>query len=71
MNIIIANITKNILLDSVAKLGQLSKSGSILYLSGFYEADMQDLENAYGTIGYQKVDYIVENNWTAMKLIKN
>jgi hypothetical protein len=32
---------------------------------------MQDLENAYGTIGYQKADYIVENNWTAMKLIKN
>jgi hypothetical protein len=32
---------------------------------------MEDLEYAYGTIGYQKVDYIVENNWTAMKLIKN
>lgn len=70
MDIIIANITKNILLDSVAKLGQLSKSGTILYLSGFYEADMIDLENAYGTIGYEKKDYMVENNWTAMKLIK-
>jgi ribosomal protein L11 methyltransferase len=71
MDIIIANITKNILLASLEALAKLSKSGSILYLSGFYEADMQDLENAYGTIGYQKADSIVENNWTAMKLIKN
>jgi ribosomal protein L11 methyltransferase len=70
-DIIIANITKNILLESALKIGQYSQSGTELLLSGFYLTDIEDLKNKFGEHNFTIVDQSSLNNWTCLRLIKN
>lgn len=70
-DIIIANITKNILIQSAAKINEYAKEKSLLFLSGFYESDVQDLLSIYEPYGYSLLKSSVEKNWTCLKLIKN
>lgn len=69
--IIIANITKNILLESAFKIGQYSQAGSQLILSGFYLTDVEDLKAKFGEFNFTLVDQSSLNNWTCLYLIKN
>lgn len=68
--IIIANITKNILLDSALKIGQYSQSGTELLLSGFYLTDVEDLKNKFGEYNFTITDQSSLNNWTCLRLVK-
>jgi len=70
-NIIIANITKNILLESALKIGQYSDTGSELLLSGFYLNDVEDLRNKFEEQNFTIVDQSSLNNWTCLRLVKS
>ena len=70
-DIIIANITKNILLDSAFSIDQYSHDGSILLLSGFYTQDIADIEKKYKEYHFTISAQSSLNNWAALQLIKN
>jgi len=70
-DIIIANITKNILLDSALIIDQFSQSGTHLLLSGFYQDDISDIEKKYNSINFSLQSQSVLNRWTCLSFIKN
>jgi ribosomal protein L11 methyltransferase len=70
-DIIIANITKNILLDSAFKLSQYNQKNSHLLLSGFYSKDIQDIEVSYKSHGFDLVESTELNNWVCLHLVKS
>lgn len=69
-DIIIANITKNILLESALKIDEYSHSGTILLLSGFYESDIFDIEKKYNSIQFSIQLQSILNQWACLVLIK-
>lgn len=69
-DIIIANITKNILLDSALKIDQYSQKNSHLLLSGFYTNDIQDIVEKYNQYQFNLVDSTTENDWACLYLVK-
>jgi ribosomal protein L11 methyltransferase len=69
-DIIIANITKNILLDSALKLSQYSHKNSHLLLSGFYSKDIQDIESSYQSQGFDLIESTEMNEWVCLHLVK-
>lgn len=70
-DIIIANITKNILLDSAFKINQYSQNGTSLVLSGFYQEDIIDIEKKYKEYHFTISSKTHLNNWVCLHLIKN
>ncbi|MBL7788937.1 MAG: 50S ribosomal protein L11 methyltransferase [Chitinophagales bacterium] len=69
-DIIIANITKNILLDSAFKINQYSHKNSHLLLSGFYSKDIQDIEKKYNQYQFALIESSIENDWACLYLVK-
>lgn len=65
---ILANINKNILLDSFRILVKHMKPGAFLLISGFYETDLSDLQGAAEQVGLQLRKHISKNNWCAAQL---
>ena len=70
-DIIIANITKNILLDSAFKLNQYSQKNSHLLLSGFYAKDIQEIVEKYNQYQFALVESSAENDWACLYLVKS
>lgn len=66
---ILANINKNILLYSFKELTSHMKPGAFLIISGFYEPDLSDLEEAATAQGLQLQQHLVKNNWCAARLL--
>lgn len=70
-DIIIANINRNILLnDMKAYANCLSKDG-IIYLSGFYEEDLDLIKSECTNQGLTYVNHYVKDQWVAVKFIKD
>lgn len=70
-DVIIANITKNILLGSTLYIDLYSKPGTILLLSGFYIDDISDILDGFKTIGFQQEKQSSMDNWACLRLVKN
>lgn len=68
--IILANINKNVLLQSAELLTQVIEKNGIILMSGFYANDDSDLIVAYEKMGFAKIDAIQRNNWSCLKFIK-
>ncbi|MDZ4668188.1 MAG: 50S ribosomal protein L11 methyltransferase [bacterium] len=66
---ILANINKNILLSSFENLQALLASNGTLFISGFYESDLQDLLDMAAKFGFKLHHKVVKNNWAAAQLI--
>lgn len=66
---ILANINKNILLDSFEQLAGHMKPGAFLIISGFYEHDLTDLEKAAASQGLKLEQHLVKNDWCAARLL--
>jgi ribosomal protein L11 methyltransferase len=64
-DIILANINKNILMESFVSLRPLLKAGGILYISGFYESDLPDLLVQTEKCGFTLQKQVTTNGWTA------
>lgn len=69
-NIILANITKNILLNSALKIGDYSKSKTDLLLSGFFESDIEEIIEIYEQHDFKIINQSSKNNWACLHLKK-
>ncbi|MCG9881304.1 MAG: 50S ribosomal protein L11 methyltransferase [Bacteroidia bacterium] len=69
-DIILANINRNILMESFASLFPLLASAGKLVISGFYTSDLPDLQQAAENTDFKYVASTQQNNWTAAVFTK-
>ncbi|MCM1041850.1 MAG: 50S ribosomal protein L11 methyltransferase [Bacteroides sp.] len=69
-NRIIANINRNILVNDMAAYASALETGGSLYLSGFYEQDMEILERACNANRLFYKQHRSQDNWAAMRFVK-
>lgn len=67
-DIILANINKNVLLEEIKEYVGYLKPAGVLLLSGFYEADVDDLLKEAASYGLKRIAQDSEKNWTALVL---
>lgn len=69
-DIILANINRNVILDSLPSLSGMMKPGGILVVSGFVKEDEDLLKNALSLQQFQLIEIKRKNNWLAMVAVK-
>lgn len=69
-DIILANINRNILLNDLHRYVKTLKKGGLLFISGFYEADIPILVAECEKNGMKAVETRQEGDWRAVKLMK-
>jgi ribosomal protein L11 methyltransferase len=69
-DLILANINKNILMDSFTHLFPLLREKGHLIISGFYETDLPDLISEANKYGFNFKEKVTTNNWTAAVLTR-
>lgn len=65
IDLMLANINKNVLLSDIATYSKVLKQDGYLYLSGFYESDLEDISHEAKQNGLMFVSRQVKNDWTA------
>ncbi|MBD8491039.1 50S ribosomal protein L11 methyltransferase [Echinicola sp. CAU 1574] len=65
-DIVMANINKNVLLDEMEIYVSLMKPDANLFLSGFYEHDIPDLQYRAESLGLRLKGQKVKDNWAAI-----
>ena len=63
-DLILANITRNILLEDLPRYRQVMKVGGRIVLSGFYEEDIPLLEERGRELGLSLVSVATKNRWS-------
>jgi len=69
-DIVLANISRNILLADMEKYVDCLSSGGELYMSGFYKEDIPLIEAEANINGLKMTDFKEKNNWVVVKMIK-
>ncbi|MDD3877336.1 MAG: 50S ribosomal protein L11 methyltransferase [Bacteroidales bacterium] len=69
-DIILANITRNILFEMLPHFAKMQNKGGVLLLSGFLINDFQDMQEKAKENKYKLILQKVKNNWGAFKLSK-
>lgn len=69
-DIILANINKNILIASCARLAEVAAPNGLLLISGFYEYDLSDLISAFTSHGFRFQKHQTLNEWCNAMFIK-
>ena len=69
-DIIIANINRNILLNDIPKYANHLKNNGQLFLSGFYTADLELINDKCREHNLSFEDKILKNEWVAVKYSK-
>jgi ribosomal protein L11 methyltransferase len=64
-DIILANINRNILLADIGKYAKALKPGGKLILSGFYESDIESINQETKKHGLENIFVKSDNNWVA------
>ncbi|UPT65303.1 MAG: 50S ribosomal protein L11 methyltransferase [Sphingobacteriales bacterium JAD_PAG50586_3] len=64
-DIILANINKNIIIQSLSNLAKISKSGTPILFSGFFTHDLADISEAAAPHGFIYIKHISNNDWAA------
>ena len=70
-DLILANITRNILLEDLPRYRQVMKVGGHIVLSGFYEEDIPLLEERGRELGLSLVSVATKNRWALLELQRN
>ncbi|UXP33464.1 50S ribosomal protein L11 methyltransferase [Reichenbachiella agarivorans] len=70
-DVVLANINKNVLLVEMPTYSSLLDTGGVLFLSGFYEADIEDIKNMAAAYNLSLVQTVIKDNWAALKLTKS
>lgn len=70
-DVVLANINKNVLLGEMSHYCAIMNNNGQLFLSGFYEEDINDLVNHATTLGLTLVEKKTKDNWASIKLVKN
>lgn len=68
-DVILANINRNVLLDQIETYARCLNSEGALYLSGFYNSDVNLIEEKCNKHMLKLVDKLEENNWVSLKFI--
>ena len=69
-DIILANITKNVLMEDLKTYSSVLKPGGFLFISGFFESDMQELNKEAIQQGLKFINNKRNKEWTAVKYQK-
>jgi Ribosomal protein L11 methylase len=69
-DIILANITRNIILEQLDNYKKLMKQNGELVVSGFYETDFELIREQAIKSGFHLIGFQVSNNWIAAKFRK-
>lgn len=69
-DVILANITRNVLAEYIPFFARMQLESGVLMLSGFLTTDVPLLEKIARTHGYVLKNTYIKNNWAAMELIK-
>ena len=70
-DIILANINKNILIADMSIYSQAIKDEGLLFVSGFYSSDIEDIVNTALKYDLNLFDKQEENDWVSLKFKKN
>ena len=70
VDVIFANINRNILLEDMKKYSACLNEGGVLYMSGFYTADIPVLEVEMHRNDLKLIASREKNNWAVVKTIK-
>jgi ribosomal protein L11 methyltransferase len=65
-DIVLANINRNILLQQIPAYVTFMKAGASLVISGFYEADIADIQAIAESAGLKKVAQLSKNQWASV-----
>ena len=68
-DLIIANINRNILLQDIPIYTSCLNEGGILLLSGFYEKDVEAIEEVTLEHGLQRSGLRKRNDWVGLKYV--
>jgi ribosomal protein L11 methyltransferase len=66
-DLILANIHRNILIEHMSAYAKNLKAGSELWLSGFYEEDIEHLTRAAEQVGLKHIQTRSQNEWKWLK----
>ncbi|HKJ06092.1 MAG TPA: 50S ribosomal protein L11 methyltransferase [Flavobacteriaceae bacterium] len=69
-DVVIANINRNILLNDMEAYVKCLNEKGILLLSGFYNEDIEIIDNTVMKHGLNRQNTIERNNWVALKYLK-
>ena len=69
--IVLANINRNVILNSLETLASLIPAGGLLVISGFVLADKNILEFELEKYNFQPLETLEKGNWLAMKCQRN
>ncbi len=69
-DVVLANINKNVLLEELPDYAKLMNKEAHLFLSGFYEHDVDDLLELTIKLGFEKMAGASKRDWTAILLKK-
>ncbi len=69
-DVILANINRNILLDQLETYSQRLKADGLLFLSGFYEPDLEILKTAAANVQLKYLQHKKSSDWVAAKFIR-
>lgn len=70
VDILLANINKNVLLTEMDEYYKRLLLNGLLFLSGFYEEDIEDILKRAEGAGFKKESFKVKDRWVSMKLQK-
>lgn len=65
-DIVLANINRNILLQQIPAYTTFMAEGASLIISGFYEADIADIQVLAESLGLKKVAQLSKNQWASV-----
>lgn len=69
-DIILANITRNVLMEDMEKYVSVLKTGGELYISGFFADDMKEITDKAVTYGVRAMAHKQNKEWVAVKLCR-
>lgn len=70
VDIIFANIHKNVILNDLPKYVKVLAKGGKILLSGFYKTDMPDVKEKAESLGLQEIGFLEKNNWVVYEFEK-
>lgn len=70
-DVVIANINRNILLADMHHYVARMKSGAVIFMSGFYDEDVEKLVSHASTLGLQLVDTRSQDGWACIKFVRS
>lgn len=71
LDVVLANINRNILLNDMKYYADTLKPGGELYMSGFYTEDVPIIEAKAMELGFRMQYFLQKNNWAVVKMVKS